>query len=80
MTILDNHGPHSKTPLLTKIIYSYVTITGTNKKNICTGHIMHMVKVNFLTGHEETDSLHFNLKFIFHCIFIKKTFSQKVYS
>ena len=32
----------------------------------------HVDKIDILTGHEEKGYLHFILKIIFHCIFIKK--------
>ena len=34
--------------------------------------MIHVVKVDFVTGHEEMGNLHFILKVIFHYIFIKK--------
>ena len=35
-------------------------------------HMTHVVKIDTLTGHEETGNLRFVLKIIFHCIFIGK--------
>ena len=32
----------------------------------------HVIKIDILTGHEETGNLLFNLNIIFHCIFIEK--------
>ena len=32
----------------------------------------HVVRIDILTGHEEIGNLHFILKIIFQCIFIKK--------
>ena len=32
----------------------------------------HVIKIDILTGHEETGNLHFNLNIIFYCIFIEK--------
>ena len=65
----------------TKIIYSCVTVTCTNKKITCYDHIIQAVKINILTGHEEIDILHFILNTSFHCIFIEKhAFSQNLCS
>ena len=36
--------------------------------------IIHMLKIDILNGHEEKGHLHFNLKIIFHCIFIEKPY------
>ena len=35
-------------------------------------HMTHVIKIDIQTGHKETDSSHFDLKVIFHCIFIGK--------
>ena len=35
-------------------------------------HVKHVVKIDIFTGHEVKGNLHFILKIIFHCIFIKK--------
>ena len=37
-------------------------------------HMTHAVEIDILTGHEETGNLHFNLKIIFHCMFIGKPY------
>ena len=55
---LKNRGPRSKLPHWTKLIYSYVTITCTNKKITC---MTHVVKIDILTGYEENGILHFIL-------------------
>ena len=64
----DQNLPH-----WTKIVYSYITITCTNKKKSPVHvHMTHMVKMDIITGHEENGNLHFTLQIIFHCIFIEK--------
>ena len=35
-------------------------------------NMTHVVKIDILTGHEETGNLHFILRIIFHCILIEK--------
>ena len=35
-------------------------------------HMIHVGKIDILTGHKEKGNLHFILKIIFHCIFIGK--------
>ena len=35
--------------------------------------MIHVVKIDILTGHEEMGNLHLILKIIFHSIFIEKT-------
>ena len=35
-------------------------------------HMIHIVKMDIPTGHEEIGNLHYGLKIIFHCIFIEK--------
>ena len=50
---LKNRGSQSKLLHLIKIIYSYVTITCTNKKNYLYTITSHVVKIDILTGHGE---------------------------
>ena len=56
---LKNRGPRSKLPHWTKIIYSYVKITCTNKKKVPVhDHMTHVVKIDTLNGHEDMGNLH----------------------
>ena len=79
INLKKKRGPRSNLPHWKKIIYSYITITNTNKKITCT-RSHHMVKTDVLIGHEEIGYLHFIQKNIFHCIFIEKPciFSKRV--
>ena len=62
-----------------KIIYSYVTITYTNKKITCI-QSHDVVKIDILTGHVEIGYLLFILKIILNCILIKKNMRFFKYS
>ena len=36
-------------------------------------HMIHVIEIHIVTGHEEMGNLHFILKVIFHYVFIEKT-------
>ena len=42
------------------------------RKVLVHNHMTHVIKIKIHTGHEEIGNLHFILKIIFLCIFIKK--------
>ena len=72
MINLKNLGPRLKLPHWTKKFIHTSQSRARIRKLPVHDHMIHVVKIDTLIGHEETGNLYFTLKIIFHCIFIGK--------
>ena len=72
MINLKSRGPQSKLTHWTKICIHTLQSCARIRKLPMRDHMTHVVKIDILTGHEEKGNLHYILRIIFHCIFIKE--------